>query len=139
MKTRRTALAAIAILAAFSAHAEPLRVGLHLASVHTSPGFNNSNPGIYVRAANGFTAGVLRNSYRRTSAYAGWTWETKGRVTAALTVGAITGYPASDVMPLVVPSVAVHFGRAAVRMAVIPKPPSKGGAACFHLMVESAL
>lgn len=37
--------------------------------------FCEANPGLYYRAANGFTAGAYRNSYCRASVYAGWTFE----------------------------------------------------------------
>jgi len=111
-------------------------VGLHLVSVHSRDGFNNTNPGLYVRTYSGWTTGVFRNSYSRVSVYGAYTWETDGQVSVALTAGAVTGYRARAIMPLVVPSVAYHFGDSAIRLAIIPKPPTKGGAAAAHLMVE---
>ena len=79
-----------------------LVIGLHLLSAHSTAGLNNSNPGLYVRTATGFTAGAYENSLSRTrfggndgsqriSTYAGWTWETSGR-TWALSVAGVTGY-----------------------------------------------
>lgn len=79
-----------------------LVLGVHLLSAHSAPGMNDSNPGLYVRTASGFTAGFYENSlsgtdlngnagHRRTSRYVGWTWETAGRG-FAITLGAVDGY-----------------------------------------------
>lgn len=118
-----------------SAHAQTM--GLHIASAHEHGGFNGVNPGVYVRLDSGWTAGIYRNSMERTSVYAGFTLETGTRpLSAAITLGCITGYNAS-VTPLVVPSVAYHFGSNAVRVGFIPRPPGLGGASsALHLMVE---
>ncbi len=74
----------------------PARVGLHLASLHSAPLYNNSNPGVYAVWQNGLVLGALRNSLGVQSAYAGYVLESGrfagGRLSAALTVGAITGY-----------------------------------------------
>jgi hypothetical protein len=79
-----------------------LVIGVHLFSVHSEAGLNGRNPGIFVRAPSGFTAGVYENSVsgtlfagngspRRISAYAGWTFETDSQ-RFALTIGGATGY-----------------------------------------------
>lgn len=86
-----------------------LVIGAHLVSAHSSPGLNNTNPGLYVRTESGFTAGAYENSIsrtrlsgnngsRRTSTYAGWSWETDSR-NWAITLGGVTGYgrPEQDV------------------------------------------
>jgi hypothetical protein len=81
---------------------EGLVVGVHLFSVHSADSMNNSNPGIYLRAPAGFTAGVYENSIsgtrfagsgspRRISTYAAWTFESASR-RFAVTVGGATGY-----------------------------------------------
>ena len=51
---------------------------------------DNSNFGLYFKLDNGFTAGAYHNTLRRTSVYAGWTWNIAGPVD--LTVGLISGY-----------------------------------------------
>ena len=113
-------------------------VGLHLVSVHSRPGFQAANPGIYLKRDDGLTGGVLRNSYGRTSAYAGWTFETSDQ-RFAVTVGAITGYPARSVSLLVAPSVRVALAPGwGARLALLPKPPIPGGAAALHLSLEHA-
>lgn len=119
------------------AHAEDV-VGLHLASAHSRPGFEAANPGLYLKRDDGLTAGLLRNSYGRASLYAGWTLETTdGRL--AVTVGAITGYPARSVSLLVAPSMHVPLAAGwGARLAVLPKPPIPGGAAALHLSIERA-
>ena len=117
-------------------------IGVHLFSLHTAPGLEAANPGLYVRHESGDTAGVFRNSYARTSAYAGYTLETADR-RFALTLGAVTGYPAKPVLPLAVPS--VRFGlsglgvadQVAARVAYLPKPPGRiGRSHALHLSIE---
>lgn len=116
-------------------------LGLHLATAHSAPGFENANPGVYLRAESGFTAGAYRNSYGRASAYLGWTFESGdflGQRRFALTVGAVTGYPARAVSALLVPS--VRFGLVddvSLRLAFIPKPPEIGAAYGLHLSIEN--
>lgn len=123
---------------AFHLCATAQTVGLHLVSAHQHGGLNGINPGVYVRFGNGATVGTFRNSYKRQSAYAAWTFETghAAGLSAAVTIGAITGYPAAKVMPMLAPSVAFNFGASAVRLALVPKPPRHGTSAGLHLMVE---
>jgi hypothetical protein len=67
-----------------------LILGLHLVSYHT-PKYDwqqNVNPGAYVEC-NGLTAGAYRNTFDRTSAYAGYTWHSG---VFSLSLGAISGY-----------------------------------------------
>lgn len=122
-----------------TAHAQTT-MGLHLATQHlehTEQRLNTATPGLYVRTEAGATFGVFRNSYSRTSAYAAWTFQTPGR-RFALTAGAITGYSAQKVMPLLTPS--VRFGVAdgyAVRLAYIPKPLKRGHSSGLHLTLET--
>lgn len=117
-----------------------LVLGLNLATVHSAPGFETATPGIYARAEMGLSGGLYRNSHGRASAWLGWTWESGsflGERRFAVTVGAVTGYPAKPVMPLLVPS--VRFGLAEgvdLRLALIPKPPQVGSAWGLSLAVE---
>ena len=123
------------LLLVTSAHAQT--VGLHLFSAHEQPGMNNTNPGVYVRLDNGLTLGTYFNSVRKQSAYAGWTFETPewNRLTAAITIGAVTGY-ATKVTALAVPSAAFHTEPVTVRVGIIPRPPVKGGSGALSLMIE---
>ena len=112
-------------------------VGLHLVSAHFDDSdFESVNPGLYVRLNNGATAGAYRNSMRRVSAYAGWTWDTDFHgFRPAITAGVVTGYERA-VMPLLVPSIstpAVDGFRA--RFTFIPKV-EKGGSSALHLSLE---
>jgi hypothetical protein len=106
-------------------------IGLHLASAHAHGGYNNSNPGIYLRLDNGVTFGTYRNSDRRQSAYLAYTWESTEwhRFSAGLTAGGVTGYD-RKVSPMLVPSVAFS----GVRLGIVPRP--RGGSSALHLMVE---
>ena len=126
-------------LFASSANAQTT-VGLHVATQHlehTDERLNTATPGLYVRTEQGFTAGIFRNSYSRTSAYAGWTWQTDDR-RFALTAGVITGYSAAKAMPLLTPSVRFELAPGfAARLAYIPKPLKKGHSSGLHLAVET--
>lgn len=116
--------------------AEPLVVGLHLVTAHHgNHALKTETPGVYVRHASGATGGVFRNSYDRWSVYAGWSWQTPGQA-FAITAGAVTGYPAARVMPLLVPSARIPIAGMALRIAYIPKPMKGGTASGIHLSVE---
>lgn len=115
------ALAAVLFASAASAGT----FGAHVYTAHVDSKYCNTTPGVYYKADNGFTAGAYRNSEcKNISAYAGYTFEAElveGAVTAAVTVGAITGYKTSPVLPLVVPSVAVKVAKnTSVRMFFVP-------------------
>jgi hypothetical protein len=126
-------------LCARSAHAEPgLTIGLHLATQHlehSEQRLNTATPGLYLRTGAGFTAGVFRNSYSRTSAYAGWTWQTTDR-RFALTAGVLSGYSAAKAMPLISPSVRFDLAGITARLAYIPKPLKQGHSSGLHLGIE---
>lgn len=127
----RHLIAAAAFLAS-AAHAQT--VGLHLGSWHSEPGYNNANPGVYVRLENGLTAGAYRNSFRKTSVYAGWTWQADiAGFRPAITAGLISGYRHPF---LVVPSIAApEIGSVRLRVAYVPRLDPKG-AHVIHLMAE---
>lgn len=131
---RAIIVAALAVATSTAMHADTPTVGVHVGSHHfPARDFTNFNPGLYARWGNGLTVGALRNSERRFSAYAGHTSEW-GPFT--LTVGVITGYRRSDVLPLVVPTVRVgRIGQSTVRLALLPQVAS-GGATAIHLMME---
>jgi len=119
-------------LALFCAPAAAATIGLHLGSLHSTSGWCDYNPGVYARLDSGATFGAFRNSECRTSAYAGWTWEVKrGKLSAALTAGAITGYVARPVLPLFVPSIKVSV----VRLSYTPKI-NRSGAHALHFSIE---
>lgn len=128
----------------------PNTLGLHIGSRHSVAGFNNSNPGLYGRWAdaheNGWAAGTYFNSERAQSVWGGYSWSSPklalGSVglrafgaSAGLTLGGVTGYRAAKLLPLVVPSAALHLGDAAARLTYVPKV-EKRGAAALHLSLE---
>lgn len=125
------------ILLLLAGPAAATTIGLHLGSVHSTPGWCDYNPGVYMRTDTGLTLGAYRNSECRSSAYAGWTWEARrGKLAAAITAGAVTGYAARPVLPLLVPSLAVDVAdKTALRLTYIPKI-EKAGAHALHLSVE---
>ena len=116
-------------------------VGVHVGSWHSEPGFNNANPGAYVRTADGWTAGVYRNSIQHTSVYAGWTTGTAlaDGVRAEVTLGAITGYQI-PLLPMAIPSVRFALGdHLGARLILIPRISPKFGAHVVSLAFDWSL
>lgn len=120
----------------------PSRVGVHLGSYHTSPGFNNVNPGVYLvwskdEEATGVVVGSYYNSERNQSSYAGYSWSHRvsPTVSVAAIVGVITGYKVGKLL-LVLPSVAYDVtDNVVVRTSFVPKI-HKNGSNVLHLSVE---
>lgn len=133
----RRLLLAATLAATWPAHATT--IGLHTASWHDRPGYHGSTPGLYLRAANGMTAGALQNSEGHLSCYAGWTATTDEQrpISAAVTVGVITGYELGPVLPIAVPSVALRVSSGlSVRLLALPRYHPKQGANALSLTVE---
>ena len=109
-------------------------VGFHLFSQHVpAANYNNFNPGIYYRLAEGPVAGIYRNSVRRTSVYAGYTWH-YGRFD--LTTGVVTGYT-RGAQPLLVPSMTLFTYRGVTtKLAFIPRIEKRIGSHVFHIVAE---
>ena len=98
-------------------------VVLTIASQHIeSQGMNQSNPGIGVEA-NGYIAGIYRNSDYRNSVYVGRDWLpiVDGHLHAGLAYGAITGYRMA-VAPLVAGRITYENGNFGVNLNVMPDP-----------------
>lgn len=131
-RTTRLAFLAAALAAAPCAMADT--IGLHLASHHApAKTYNNTNPGIYYRTAEGWTAGVYRNSLSKTSVYAGYTWKFGA---LDVTTAGVTGY-FHKVQPLLVPSLSLFTWQGITpRLAYIPRVEKKIGSHVVHLMVE---
>ena len=106
-----------------------LAIGLHLGTYHfdRKAGFNNANPGIYANCDN-IVAGVYYNSLRKPSVYAGYAFHL-GPVDVL--VGAVSGYTANHLTPMVIPSYRFTNG---VRINLIPKAVKHGGG--VHLSYE---
>lgn len=120
----------------------PSTIGLHIGSRHSAPGFNDRNPGLYARWADaqgdGFAAGTYLNSERAQSLWAGyaWNWHMQALpISAGLTVGAVSGYRAAKLLPLALPSAALHLGKTAARLTYVPRV-EKRGAAALHFSLE---
>ena len=90
-----------------------LTLGLHLATAHFQPGFQDANPGVYARC-DSVVAGVYANSVGRTSAYAAYVVPA-GPFEVA--VGVVSGYGKPAVL-LVLPSYRFDNG---LRVSLIPK------------------
>jgi len=129
---RIAALAIAALTLAPCAMADT--IGFHIGSQHfPSKNYNNFNPGIYYRTAEGWTAGDYRNSLRRNSFYAGYTWKFGA---LDVTTAAVTGY-FHKVQPLLVPSWSLFtYQGITPRVAYIPRVEKRIGAHVLHLMLE---
>lgn len=103
--------------------------GIHLGSWHSSPGYNNSNPGVYVRSGNGLQVGAYYNSYSRPSVYVAKFVELSPHVD--FMYGLATGYP-WPVAP--VGALSVHVGNVRVMYA-----PSLGNKIAESHVVHLAL
>ena len=109
-------------------------IGFHLFSQHIpNNNYNNVNPGIYYRLAEGPVAGIYRNSMRRTSVYAGYMLE-YGRF--GVTAGAVTGYT-SGAQPLLVPSMALFTYRGVTtRLVFILRIEKRIDSHVLHIVAE---
>ena len=124
---------AAAILAAVACGAHAQTIGLHLGSVHESPGFNGFNPGAYVRLDSGVTAGSYFNSIRKQSFYAGYTMNVWGPLD--VTFAGVTGYQDYPIATAI-PSVSVPLWKSvSARLAYVYSP---GVSSAIHMTVEYA-
>jgi hypothetical protein len=72
-----------------------LIIGAHIATAHfpDRDHMTGNTPGIYARTPAGWTAGIYRNSFERTSAYAGRQFDKPlGQFVASITAGVVSGY-----------------------------------------------
>lgn len=91
----------------------------------TTP-YNEKHPALGYVHESGWGGGVYRNSYGKTSAYGGKEFRVpiNGLLDAGVTVGAVTGYPKSSVVPMVLPSLMLKTGGS--EWALLLQPPVKG-------------
>jgi hypothetical protein len=88
------------------------------------------------------TAGVIDNSDRRTSHYAGWYWQpvSLGPVRLGGVVGVIDGYPKfhdGGWFPAVLPAASVEYKRVGLNVLVIPTYKDRvHGAISFQLKLK---
>jgi hypothetical protein len=131
-------LAAVFLMGLSEARAEEvpqIQVGIHLATWHSKPGFNNINPGVYLREVkSGATIGAYCNSESssarfpdaercKLATYAGktWSYQVNQHVTISATAGFIGGYE-RGIMPMVLPSALIgNHLRVVIIPAVDPK------------------
>lgn len=99
-----------------------LAVGLHLATWHSQDGYNDINPGGYIRLDCNIVAGAYHNSESNMSAYAAFAFEKPiGRLTPFIVAGVVVGYENQPVAPLITPGVAVEVSEhVALRLAYLP-------------------
>jgi hypothetical protein len=114
-------------------------LGVHLASVHV-PSYNeqqNFNPGLYARLENGVTIGSYRNTYNKTTVYAGYTTPEyyKISLTATLASGYQQEIHKGYLTPVLAPSIRLpEVGTISPRITYIPGLAGKSNV--FHLSLE---
>ena len=139
---------ALLALAGSSLPASALEIGSHLGSYHTNPDAcrevknrvcNNTNPGAYVIADDGWMVGGYYNSVRRPTVYAGRQWGliSHGRLSFEAAAVVATGYPALPLLPMVMPIASVQVARTwKVRMLYLPRVPRVNETHVLHLAIE---
>ena len=121
-----------------SSLAQAQTLGIHLVSWHDKPGFNNTNPGLYLKTQEGYLVGTVKNSENAQSYYAGkvFDYPLTRKVSGSLTVGVISGYKASPLLPLVTPSVSIRVNPSdSLRVSYLPKV-NKAGSHALHMSFE---
>lgn len=98
---------------------------LHLASMHSEPGYNTLTPGAGVVCESGHViaaAGAYRNSIGKGSAYAvaGLEFLAIGKSTVGAVAGAVTGY-GPEVRPLAALTASVPTSAGTLRLMAIPR------------------
>jgi hypothetical protein len=112
-----------------TAAATAVAVGVHIGTYHfESHGYNDFNPGVYVRVDN-VQVGTYYNSHRRGSVYLAYSINITDNVDVL--VGGVTGYN-KTATPLV--TVAYKFTNG-LRIGLIPSSP-KGGSGGLHVAYE---
>lgn len=123
----------------------PLTVGVHVGTIHLQPevayidggnrGYNDFNPGLYVRYGS-WQVGGYKNSHREPSFYGAYTYEhlLTPNLGVGGALGAVTGYPLGDVVPLI----AISARYRAIRLSFTPQMGDKNSAS-IHLMLEHRL
>jgi len=106
-------------------------LGLHLASLHTQPGYNDANPGGYVETGCGIVVGAYYNSYRKPSVQIAWRGE-PDKIPIFVEMGVVTGYPGHDVAPYAMAG--LRLGP--VRLGVVPHLPGVNKTTVVHAMVQ---
>jgi hypothetical protein len=127
-------------------------VGLHLASWHSNPVYNNANPGLYARSscgliadtdrlADGVQLGSYYNSERRQTFYAAYVVDVQPIndvhwLGVFASIGAATGYAAHDMIPLALAGLKLNAGRASLRLGYAPKFGKINDTHLVHAAVE---
>lgn len=123
-----------------------LNPGLYSLHFQRDKGLNDNNLGIGFEyrysTVNSVTAGVIDNSDRKTSRYAGWYWQplAAGPVRIGAVAGAMDGYPKfrdGGWFPVLLPAASVEYKRVGLNVLVIPTYKDRlYGAISFQLKLK---
>lgn len=139
-------------LALFASQAQAFTVGAHLVSRHaedtykyhwsdgttTQEPYNNTNPGLYV-IHDGWIAGFYKNSYFKTTVYAGYQLDGPrfGPLRTAVVGALATGYEeifgVGKLRPMILPSLILETPVVDIRYTA---GPHKGGGLFQHVSIE---
>ena len=97
-------------------------IGMIVGSYHTEPGFKSFTPGALVEMDCGIVAGAFMNSQGDLSALLSYSLEhDAGRVRYDLLVGAVYGYEAMPLAPMLTPGISVELtDQLSVRFGYLP-------------------
>lgn len=118
-------------------------IGLHLVSWHDEPGYNNTNPGVYVKSECGLTAGVYKNSFSRVSVYGAYSYDPP-KLPFWASAGFATGYakiPGTNfrLSPIAIVGLkSPQYKGYLFRVGYIPKIGGVNNVNVVHLMIEKA-
>lgn len=105
---------------------ESLIIGLNIFTPHAAyHDYSNITPGIYAHVNDDLLIGVVRNSYKNASFYAGKTWDFHK---FTIILGGATGYDYAPIVPLV--SVGWKFD-SGIRAQFLPGTHWKGSSVTF--------
>jgi len=110
-------------------------IGLHLASMHSRPGFENINPGIYAINRCGWMAGAYRNSFDQPSLYVARLIDPP-RAVWFVSAGLITGYDRPLTPVIAVGAKARLTPNLTLRLTFVPEVGNLNNAAVAHLSLE---
>jgi hypothetical protein len=128
------------ILALAATFAQGQTMGLHLGSIHDKRGFNNTNPGLYLKTESGLTIGAVVNSENNPAFYMGKTYaKPLAFGDLSVTVGGIYGYALAPIVPLAVPSLGLVCGEKTTCRISFLAQLHKNGANALHFSIEKRL
>lgn len=110
-------------------------IGVHVASYHDTPGFNNDTKGLSLQLDD-LVVGTYKNSINNQSVYIAK--EFKWSSSFSIYVGGVTGYH-QKVMPLVLPTYTVSLSKVDLKLGILPNVKGVTDSTVLHMVVQYKL